>query len=525
MRDPKAFTRLLLSALVAIAITSCGPEAPESTQTARQARALQAAVKPTDGSPGSVQTAIDQAANGDTVAFPANGNFTWSSGITCKKVITIEGNGSTITHGAGSSDLFNLTTSTAGHLTVQNLKFKPGGATGRYISLGEVSGAQGIILHDLNFNIPNFQLTTAITANVTGGMAYNCVFESTDPGGSSGPGSGSGCLQLRSPKNWYDADTFGKADTNGDQNFYVEDCTFRDMYNQAIDIDDNTRLVLRHNQMINSQCVIHGITSMWGGRQFEAYSNNFIYEKRNGVWVNTNRYFWARAGTGRIHDNSVQRIDSGGYWGAAKPSWLFIDEPLTRPGSGNGGRCETQSQYPGTRWPGTGTDGTKHPSGQIVSPSAVDPFYIWNNTGTGATSWSTNDQSGYNCNNGPTSNVFRLGRDIILAADPNYAGEFPYPHPWRGGGSVTPTPTGSPTATLPPQPTATRTPTPTATQAPTATATASAVPTATASATQAPTATQAPSATATPSAPPAPTPITLILHEGDTLNIYVRPPP
>jgi hypothetical protein len=324
---------------------------------------------------------------------------------------------------------------------------------------------QGIIIHDCSFNVPNFQLNTAITLDALGGLIYNCTFESTTVSSSSGPGSGSGCLQVRSPKGWYDANTFGDQDRNGDQNLYIEDSTFRDIYNQAIDVDDNGRIVLRHSDFINSQMLTHGITSKFGGRQIEAYNVNFTYEKRNGTWVNVNRWLWARAGTGRIHDCVVGKLDSQGYWGGWKPSWVFIDEPLTRSGAGNGGRCETQSQYPGTRWPGTGTDGKSYPTGQIVSPSPVDPFYFWNNTGAAPQSWGTNDQSGYSCNNGPTSAVFKLDRDIKFSAPAGYTA-YTYPHPWRSGAGPTPTP--APTATPTPAPTATPpSPTPTPTPQPT----------------------------------------------------------
>ena len=426
-----------------------------------EARTITAA----SGSASAVQSAIDSAANGDTVLIPS-GIYTWTGGISCNKAITIDGQGASITQGAGSANLFNLTISSAGHLTVANIKFLPGTATGRYMNIGQVNGAQGIILHDLNFNIPNFQLTTAITINTTGGLFYNCTFESTASSSSSGPGSGSGCLQIKSPKGWYEADTFGTADTRGDQNLYVEDCTFRDMYNQAIDIDDCARVVLRYSEFINSQAVIHGITSTWGGRQFEAYNDKFLYEKRGGVWVNTNRFFWARAGSGRIHDNTVDKIDSGGYWGGAKPSWVFIDEPLTRSGAGNGGKCETEAMYPGTRWPGTGTDGKSYPSGQIVTPSAINPFYFWANSGAGADFWGTNDQTGYGCSGGSTKNIFKLDRDIKFAAPAGYS-PYTYPHPWRGGAGPTPTPAPSASVTPTPQPTSTPQPTPSPTPQPT----------------------------------------------------------
>jgi hypothetical protein len=458
-------TIAILSAL-ALGALAAG-SAPDRPAPPTNLRVVGQTITASGGSAANVQIAIDQANDGDTVVIPA-GSYTWASGVTIKKAITLDGSGSIITDGAGSNDLLSLTTSPNGHLTVANIKFLPGSATGRYMNIGQGSNAQGIILHDLTFEIPHFQLTSAITCNIIGGLLYNCTFESHSVSTSQGPGSGSGCLQVRSPKNWYDADSFGDQDRNGDQNLYVEDSTFTSMRDQAIDIDDNARVVLRHCQMNSSQCVTHGITSAWGGRLIEFYNNTFSFKPVNGAYVNINRWFWARAGSGRIHDNVVDKISSSD-WGT-KVSFVFIDEPLTRPGSGNGGQCETQSQYPGTRWPGTGsfTDGHKPASGQVVSPSQVNPFYLWANTGTGATSWGTNDQSGYSCNNGPTSAVFKIDRDIKFAAPAGYT-PYTYPHPWRSGGPAptpTPAPTATPAPTPTPAPTATPTPTPTPTPAP-----------------------------------------------------------
>lgn len=407
------------------------------------------------GSNSAVQSAIDAAANGDTVTW-SSGNYTWNAGINCNKAITIDGAGSTITHGAGSSNLMNLTLSNAGHLTVANIKFMPGSATGRYMNVG--GSGQFFVMHDSSFNIPNFQLNQGLSLNAVGGLIYNCTFESTDSSSSSGPGSGSGCLQIKSTKSYYDKSTLGNLDVNGDINFYIEDSRFLNIYNQAVDVDDCGRVVVRHCEVQNTQFLTHGITSMWGGRQIELYENRFTFPKINGMFCNVNRNLWMRAGTARIFNNYCEKLDSLGYWGGWKMSFVFIDEPLTRSGAGNGGKCETQAQYPGTRWPGTGSDGTQHATGQIVSPSIVDPIYLWNNTGPAATAWGTNDQSGstQTCTNGPTSAVFKAGRDIILSAPANYT-PYTYPHPLRGGGSPTPTPTSTP------QPTSTPTPQPTPT--------------------------------------------------------------
>lgn len=432
------------------------------------------------GNPGDVQSAINAARDGDTVVIPS-GSYNWTSGINCNKAITIDGRGAvTITNKAGGATLFNLTLSPNGHVTLAGIQFRNAGGTGVYVFVG--GSGQFPVMHDCTFNVPNWELAEAIDWNVTGGLVYACTFESTSDGGGGGPGTGSGCFRIRSGYNFYEPSTFGNLDKNGALNLYVEDCTVRNIYNQAIDADDNTRIVIRHCDLINSQVVGHGITGQWGSRQIEIYDCKLQYVKQppnsSGiVWVALNRYLWVRAGTGRVHDNTVDRIDSGGYWGGGKVSWQFIDEPLTRSGAGNGGVCESEALYPGTRWPGTGSNGTKYPTGQIVSPSVVDPYYVWNNTGSGAESWGTNDQTGdtRNCNGGSTANVFRLGRDIYFSAPPQKNGYEPYtyPHPLRGG-----VPLPSPTPTASPTPSATATPpVPSPTPTPTASPTPSASPT------------------------------------------------
>ena len=218
------------------------------------------------------------------------------------------------------------------------------------------------------------------------------------------------------------------ADANGTSNLYVEDCVFDNIYNQAGDFDDNSRVVVRHCTLTNTQMLTHGTTSLQGGRQVELYNNAFQYRTHaanaSGITsVNLNRYFWWRAGTARITDNTFDNITSSD-WGN-KGELVFIDESLTRPGSG----APCQTTYPGTHWPGQGADGTKQIS---------DPVYIWNNTGTYAVG--TNDQSD-GCGHGLlTANFFLINRDYIMSAAPGYV-KYTYPHPARSGVSAAPLPT------------------------------------------------------------------------------------
>jgi hypothetical protein len=422
-----------------------------------------------NGSVSDVQAAVSAARNGSTVII-SNGRYTWTRALSISKFVSLQAatpGRVTIAHNNPGGDLIDLVTNSAGHSIIAGVRFLPGTAnnSSNYISVSDRSspdlkngprqpagGAQFAIMYDCTFNVPDSQLRFAIDWMSTGGLIYNCTFTSTTDGGSSGPGCGSGCLRVESNYPWYNVSTFGNVDTDGSINCYIENCTFHNFYNQAVDCDDNARVVVRYCTIVNSQMVTHGVTSRWGGRQVELYRNSFNYvqEPPNSAgitWVNLNRYFWFRAGTARIWGNKVMPIFSGRYWNAGG-SWVFIDEPLTRPGAGNGGVCETEAEYPGTRWPGTGSNGTTQyrntqRTGVVVTPSFVDPVYIWDNTDVpGAIPggvkhpsawWGTNDQPGDGCaspgRGHQTADVFRLNRDIFIEVAPTGYTPYVYPHP------------------------------------------------------------------------------------------------
>ena len=405
------------------------------------------------GTSAAVQSAIDSASPGDTVQIP-DGNYTWGSQVNVSKAVVLEAQtkgGVNLTHGGASAYLISIVAAGTGHFILAGINFLPGTAGNNQNYLRFTGNGPAPLMHDCSFNVPNFQLLHAIDWECSGGVIWHCHFFSLYRSSSAGPGSGSGVLRHLSQVPWLDASTYGTLDTTGEKNLYIEDCAVDNLYNQWYDADDNARAVIRHCVLTNSQGLTHGSTGKTGGRQIELYQNQFKYAKVDGMYAPLNRWFWWRAGTARVWGNSVDQINSGGYWGGPKASWVFIAESLTRGGQVG---CQKASDYPnGWHWPGFGADGTKQIS---------DPVYIWDNTGGGASSWGTNDQSGdtQDCfGGGTTADVFKLNRDIFLHAPP--AGTYtayPYPHPLRGG---EPEPT--------PQPTATPVPIPSPTPAPTAT--------------------------------------------------------
>jgi hypothetical protein len=381
-----------------------------------------------------VQAAVNSASDGDTVVIP-NGSCTWTNGITTTKQITIQGasvGGVVITDGAGGADLLTMTSGNSYHVTIANLKFLPGTGTGNYITM-HGTGTMVPLMHDMDFNLPNFQLKHAVQWLVNGGVIWNTTFESTNNlSGACGSqiGSDSGSLLIKSNIPWDDASTMGTLDANGDKNVYIEDSTFS-YVGQAPDMDDNARVVLRHDTFSNiSGMLTHGPTSAYGGRQVEIYDNTFSFTNLNR---DIQRWVWGRAGTFVITGNSVDAITSGCH--GSRDSWVFIVESATYK-TGHG--CCTSWMC----WhqPGSGSDGTSGHSYLSTSQTPndtyqqSDPIYIWGNTGTGASKFGMNDQPD-SCGNGlTTSDFLHSGTDYFLdaGAKPGWS-RYPYPHPLRQG--------------------------------------------------------------------------------------------
>jgi hypothetical protein len=390
-----------------------------------------------------VQASINSASDGDTVIIP-NGSCSWSTGISTAKQLTLQGQtvgGVTITDMAGDANLLSFTIGSTHHTTIANLRFMPGNGTGNYITVNGVG--QVPLMHDMYFNLPNFQLQHAVMWTVTGGVIWNTTFEST---ATALPGSDSGSLLVKSNVPWDTPSTTGTLDTNGDKNLYIEDSTFKNV-GQSPDVDDNGRVAIRHSTFIGSAGLTHGPSSAQGGRQVELYNNAFSYPDPNR---NMNRWFWLRAGTMIVTQNNIDWINGPSY--PNKNSFTFIVEAARWNTGGHG--CLTG--YMGFHQVGSGATATvqsptKLALGQLPpDPYQVsDPVYIWNNSGTGngIAHVGLNDASTDNCNNTnpatgveyTTADFFVLNRDYFVdnGAKPGWQ-PYPYPHPLRGTSSTTP---------------------------------------------------------------------------------------
>jgi hypothetical protein len=396
-----------------------------------------------------VQTSVTASSEGDTVIVPA-GSCTWTSGISVSTPIQIVGasvgNVIITDNDTTSSDsMFVFTTDSTFSPMIANINFLPGTATGHYISVGG-SGTKPMLYHDIDTNIPNFQLSNAISINSIGGVMWHVTIESTQNlGGTCGQqiGSDSGSIVVKSPKNWDDADTQGTADTNGNLNFYIENSTLS-YVGQIPDVDDNGRVVMRYNTMLNiSGGLTHGTTSTYGGRAVEIYNNTFT---DNNPKRNVNRYFWWRAGTGTVTQNHFDPLTGGGCYGV-KDTLTFAVENAARQDGGH--NCCTNYQC--FHQPGTGSDGTNGHSNLGAGQAPAEPYqqslpvYIWDNTGTGQGSahYGFNDGAPRQCNSinpgtgNPytTTDFFQSGRDYFFDDSGTSTGAKPgwtaytYPHP------------------------------------------------------------------------------------------------
>jgi len=410
------------------------------------------------------------AVSGDKIIVPT-GSCTWSGNITINVAIDLEcatAGGCTITDtnsnaeggpNCSSGDLICMYLDGSNHATIGGFNFVTGSGVGSGDYIVVVGTGLVPLMHDMNFNLPNFVLAHAVQWLVQGGVIWNTTFASTDNlSGACGSqvGSDSGSIVVKSSLPWDTPSTMGTLDTTGTNNLYIEDSTFS-YVGQIPDVDDNGRVVLRHDQYTNtSGGLTHGTSSTFGGRQVEIYDNTFSYTNTNR---NVNRYFWFRAGTAVITGNSFQ-LQAGQCYGT-KNTLTFTVENATddsQHGCCTGWMCFHQ--------PGSGASATAQIPALIGSgnPSQVpgdnyqisDPVYVWGNTGTGqgSTYYGTNDNAGQGsaCSNGvTTTNFYVSGRDYFYddsgsatsGAKPGWV-RYAYPHPLRAlvSGEALSAPTG-----------------------------------------------------------------------------------
>jgi hypothetical protein len=386
----------------------------------------------TNGSASDVQAAISAASAGNTVLIPA-GTFSWSSAVRVSTDVSLRGAGllSTTVACSGNNGLLVISNPTPFACTVSGISFNGANASGND-QIG-IRISTPALLHDCAFN-SNGGLLDMVRFEVNGGVMWNWTFYDNDQNEEAitfqdSNGSANGVSQ-----SWTTKDTMGMADADGSANTYVENCTFNEMQLQALDLSDNSRVVVRYCTFNNSGITSHGLdTGPYGSRQWELYNNTFIFSTSGTSMAGNpfpfplNWWFYCRGGTGVIFNNVMPDISSK-QWGS-KASILFTVYNIRR----------TSSYIPcQTTWPALHQVGQGYNNGLVP-----DPVYIWGNTGgTSYNNPGTNDWDPDQCGNGLQSAQFiQRNRDYIVgAAKPGYT-PYHYPHPRRSGG-LPPPPTG-----------------------------------------------------------------------------------
>ncbi len=363
-----------------------------------------------------VRTAVNEANDGDIVVIP-DGSCSWTAGVSTSKQIWIraehytfadEGrtNRSVIITNNSTEPLFALTTGNSFNVGLSGIRFNEGSGLGNHLRV-QGSGSKVAFVSDNYFEVKqrngNATEIAIIYWSALGGVLWNNRFVGVGggPGGQVNP-DGASILIKSIHRAWETPSTMGALDTGGATNVYFEDNSCQNV-GQFPDVDDNGRVVFRHNDIDGCSGLTHGFTSAWGGRHVEYYDNTFRTTTPN---VNiAGRYFWLRGGTGVWADNVVHRT----YQGYGNPVVLAMI-------------VEGGGTYPKPRQVGRGNDG----SGDVP-----DPVYLWNLTGTGGDPYQVANY---------TPEMIQQDRDFLLAtAKPGWT-RYAYPHPLRQALEASPSP-------------------------------------------------------------------------------------
>lgn len=312
----------------------------------------EAAVYTSDGTATNVQYLHDHVAQGgDTIRVPA-GTFTWTTGVTLIKNITLQGAGinqTIVKDGVQGTCLirWNYSTLFNARPRLTGITFKDGGRTRGGSAPSGILHFDGSNTKGSYFRFDNCQFLdmagTIVTQNVLGVFDHDTfvnsakahvviyVYNKTWNGGEYADGS------------WSDTSHFGT-----DQFLFIENCTATNLENSVSALVDGyggARFVVRHCVLTKKKVTVHGTESggnrVRGGRAVEVYNNVF-----NGGSLGVHMVIEGRSGVVIAHHNTIS-----GFW---EPQFLL--------------RCY-RTFYPFQPW--AGADGTS----QWDVNDTAGPFY------------------------------------------------------------------------------------------------------------------------------------------------------
>lgn len=260
-----------------------------------------------------VATAINAAANGDTVAIPA-GTATWTAGITVAKGISIIGAGKDVTvitasrSGRANQRTFSITAKQSQPM------FRLSGLTIKGVA-GQAGGTQGIVwmsgdAHQFRIDhikIAGLNESLLLFTGYLWGVVDHCDFNTIGTaqivmghGTWPAPGATTGAYGHGS---WADGPWWGS-----EKFIFIEDCNFTGSSPYTTDANNGARYVFRHNFCVG-MIGGHGTDSGYyrGTRAVEVYDNNSDASQNTGS-IHANP-IQVRSGAGLIFNNVFKGWD------------------------------------------------------------------------------------------------------------------------------------------------------------------------------------------------------------------------
>lgn len=439
-----------------------------------------------------VQTAINTAEDGDTVNIPA-GSPTWNGSGQCSLTNPVSacgqvriqgkgiylkgptGGGLTITNASGTSGppALRVTEDASHSVEIGYLNVRESNNNWYFMEVHPTTSGKPTLIH--NNSCSGANCTRFVRYFVDRGVFYQNTFIATSWLNSSSQSDNYNNRQIVSCKNgqkqWNTAPTYGIDDTNGTLHLYIEDNHIQAI-SEAIDNDQNCRVVVRYNTFPSSKIGTHGLdTGFWGShgaRYTEAYENTFTV-LTNGSDVNNafQTFIFARGGSWRAFNNSFASFSGGVFGGAALGASIYNlsqNYPANLPtqfhecwGSANnpvhgtaGTNMFTGFQYPAPEQAGLGHTGSSTGGITILGVAGyqIEGLYAWNNTGTNPNPNTWGKQATWTNECGATvdaiTGYIQTGRDNFNGSAPaGYAAcdsnNYPsaegrgcdYPHPCR----------------------------------------------------------------------------------------------
>jgi hypothetical protein len=370
---------------------------------------------------GDVQAKVNAARDGDVVVIP-NGTCTW----TASNFVTISGKGIhlrgataggvVLTTAAGTStSILRVTEDASHHVEVSQLSFRETNNDFYVISVLGAANGKPVLIHDNSFG--GYNSVRGMRFFVSRGVVYRNTTQAQTPRSVYNNRQFFSCKIADSPPNaWTAPPTYGANDTTGTSNIYFEDNQIINVQ-EALDIDDNCRGVVRYNTFRDAFAGTHGAdTSPYGLRHFEIYNNTFTFAGNSLL----NQWVFIRGGSGIITDNVMPDLPG-------KAEIKIQIQNLRRNG---GPHACWKNGWPAPHQIGQGHNG---------STTVAEGVYIWNNGGGGNQSPFAENFAPDQCGGGHDISLYvQQGRDFFVGTPRAGYTKYRYPHPLRSSTGGTP---------------------------------------------------------------------------------------